>query len=58
MPVTKGSGDKYRIGSGAAMYTSKASAERAYAAYRAKMHDEGMSKPKKKKRRVFGGMHT
>lgn len=38
MPVHK-EGAKYAIGSGKAMYTSKAKAERAYAAYRAKKHD-------------------
>lgn len=38
MPVTKASNGKYRIGSGKAMYKSKASAERAYRAYRAKKH--------------------
>jgi hypothetical protein len=38
MPVRKASNGKYRIGSGKAMYRSKASAERAYAAYRAKKH--------------------
>ena len=36
MPVKKASNGKYRIGSGKPMYTSKASAERAYAAYLAK----------------------
>ena len=36
MPVTKGSNGKYRIGKGKAMYKSKAAAERAYRAYRAK----------------------
>jgi hypothetical protein len=35
MPVRK-CGKKYRIGSGKCMYKSKASAERAYATYRAK----------------------
>lgn len=39
MPVTK-VGNKWRIGSGPAIYTSKESAERAYAAYRAKKHDK------------------
>ncbi len=33
MPVTKGSNNKYRIGSGKAMYKSKASAEKAYRMY-------------------------
>lgn len=36
MPVIKCGNGKYRIGSGPCMYTSKAKAERAYAAYRAK----------------------
>ena len=35
------SNKKYRIGSGPCIYTSKAAAERAYAAYRAKKHDKG-----------------
>jgi hypothetical protein len=39
MPVRKASNGKYRIGSGKAMYISKASAERAYKAYRAKKHE-------------------
>jgi len=37
MPVRK-SGKKWRIGSGKAMYKSKASANRAYRAYRAKKY--------------------
>jgi len=37
MPVRK-SGNKWKIGSGKAMYKSKASAERAYKAYRAKKY--------------------
>ena len=37
MPIKK-VGKKYKIGSGKAMYKSKTSAERAYAAYRAKKH--------------------
>lgn len=45
MPVLKCPNGKYRIGSGPCMYTSKAAAERAYAAYRAKKHS-----PKKKGR--------
>lgn len=36
MPVRKASNGKYRIGSGKAMYKSKAAAERAYKAYLAK----------------------
>ena len=40
MPVRKSSKGKYRIGSGKAMYRSKASAERAYRAYRAKKHSK------------------
>lgn len=35
MPVTKASNGKYRIGSGKAMYKTKAAADRAYGAYRA-----------------------
>jgi len=49
MPV-KSCGKKYRIGSGKCMYKSKASAERAYAAYRAKKHSKGGSGGKKRKR--------
>jgi len=37
MPVRK-VGNKYAIGSGKARYDTKASAERAYRAYRAKKH--------------------
>jgi hypothetical protein len=37
MPIRK-VGKKYKIGHGKAMYKSKASAERAYKAYRAKKH--------------------
>ena len=37
MPVRK-VGNKYKIGSGKAMYKSKASATRAYKAYLAKKH--------------------
>jgi len=33
MPVTKASNGKWRIGSGPAMYKSKAAADRAYRAY-------------------------
>jgi len=40
MPVIKAPNGKYRIGSGPAMYKSKASAERANAAYRAKKYSE------------------
>jgi hypothetical protein len=36
MPVTKASNGKWRIGSGKAMYTTKAAAEKAYRAYLAK----------------------
>ena len=36
MPVTKAQNGKYRIGTGKAMYTSKAAAQRAYKAYLAK----------------------
>ena len=41
MPVLKCSNNKYRIGSGPCIYTSKAAAERAYRAYLAKKHDRG-----------------
>jgi len=41
MPVAQCSNGRYRIGSGPCIYTSKASAERAYAAYRAKEHSKG-----------------
>jgi len=37
MPVKK-CGEKYKIGHGKCMYKSRASAERAYAAYRAIKH--------------------
>lgn len=47
MPVRKVSNGKYRIGSGKAMYKSKASAERAYRAYRAKKHSTSTTKRKK-----------
>lgn len=40
MPVFKCPNGKYRIGSGQCMYTSKAKALRAYAAYRAISHSE------------------
>jgi hypothetical protein len=36
MPVKKASTGKYRIGSGKAMYKTKAAADRAYKAYLAK----------------------
>jgi hypothetical protein len=39
MPVKK-QGSKYKIGSGKAMYKTKASAERAYKAYRAKKYSK------------------
>jgi len=38
MPVKKASNGKYRIGSGKAIYKSKAAAERAYKAYKAKKY--------------------
>lgn len=39
MPVIKCNGGKWKIGEkGPCIYTSKAAAERAYAAYRAKKH--------------------
>lgn len=48
MPVIKCSNGKYRIGSGPCMYKDKASAERAYAAYRAKKHQGGKQHGRKK----------
>lgn len=36
MPVTKCSNNKYKVGSGKYMYTTKTKAEKAYKAYRAK----------------------
>lgn len=44
MPVAKCPNGKYRIGDGPCMYMSKAKAEKAYAAYRAKKHDKGRKK--------------
>jgi len=41
MPVVKCSNGKWRIGNGPCIYRTKASAERAYAAYRAKKHPKG-----------------
>lgn len=38
MPVVKCPNGKYRIGGGKCMYDTKASADRAYEAYRAKKH--------------------
>jgi len=38
MPVIKCGQNKWRIGSGPCIYTSKAAAEKAYAAYRAAKH--------------------
>jgi len=38
MPVVKCSNKKYRIGGGKCMYKSKASAEKAYQAYRSKKY--------------------
>lgn len=43
MPVKKCNG-KYKIGSGKCMYKSKAAAERAYRAYKAKKHSKGKRK--------------
>jgi len=43
MPVRK-VGKKYAIGSGKAMYDSKAKADRAYKAYLAKKHSKGGKK--------------
>jgi len=40
MPVKKCSNGKYRVGSGPCMYKSKAAAERAYGAYRAKKYSK------------------
>jgi hypothetical protein len=40
MPIYKCGNKKYRIGTGKCMYKSRASAERAYAAYRAASHAE------------------
>lgn len=40
MPVRKGSNGKWKIGDGPAMYKSKAAAERAYRAYKAKKHSK------------------
>ncbi len=40
MPVLKCPNGKYRIGSGKCMYSSKAKAIKAYAAYRAISHNE------------------
>lgn len=49
MPVSSCGGGKYRIGSGKCQYKSKASANRAYAAYRAKKaHGTKRSTSKKK----------
>ena len=44
MPVIKCPNGKYRIGSGPCMYTSKAKADRAHAAYRARKHSGGKAK--------------
>lgn len=48
MPVRK-VGNKYAIGSGKAMYKTRASAERAYKAYLAKKHTGKKSGGKKKR---------
>jgi hypothetical protein len=50
MPVRKGDNGKWRIGSGPAMYKSKASAERAYAGYRGSKH-AGKRNSKRRKRK-------
>lgn len=42
MPVRKCSNEKYRIGDGDCIYKSKASAERAYAGYRAAKYAESV----------------
>lgn len=47
MPVLKCSNGKWRIGSGPCMYTSKASAERAYKGYRG---SKGKKRRKRRKR--------
>ena len=44
MPVTKASNGKWRIGSGKAMYKTRAAAERAYRAYLARKHSGGRRK--------------
>lgn len=44
MPVLKCSNGKYKIGKGPCMYTSKASAERAYKGYLGHKYGESMSK--------------
>lgn len=43
MPVRK-IGNKWKIGSGKAMYKTKAAADRAYKAYLAKKHSKGKKK--------------
>jgi len=43
MPVRK-VGNKWKIGSGKAMYKTKAAADRAYKAYLAKKHSKGKKK--------------
>jgi hypothetical protein len=48
MPVYKCSNNKWRIGSGPCMYTSKANADKAYAAYKAKKHSGGKKRGRKK----------
>lgn len=40
MPVKKCNNGKWRIGNGPCVYKTKKSAEKAYAAYRAKKHSE------------------
>lgn len=40
MPVIKCPNNKYRIGTGPCMYSTKATADRAYKAYLAKKHTE------------------
>ena len=45
MPIRKCANGKYRIGSGPCIYKTKAAAERAYGAYRAKKHS-----PKRKRK--------
>ena len=40
MPCIKCGNGKYKLGSSPCMYTSKATCERAYSAYRAKKHSK------------------
>ena|GEM_PF-2151870 len=49
MPVRKASNGKYRIGSGKAMYRSKASADRAYRGYLGSKYGGGRRRGKSKR---------